>query len=140
MERGYRFGLYVGESEESSVKAIVDLFNITRPDNCRVADTQYLYIQALILAHRRLGNVNSRAADEFVKTYIGKPELDRRGFLNFRNALVDKKWLNKEGRSISLNEILGGVVAGWPFERIGELARFPIIRVKDDVATENPPQ
>lgn len=91
-------------TEESIVRTVIDINNVMRPEHKRIHGIEYAFFEALIYAQRELGTINSLSADNFVKRFVGKPNMSRKSFLIHRNALVEKEWLRKENSMYVLPE------------------------------------
>ena len=93
--------IYV-DTEQSVIRMMIDIRNISIPENFRIKDTEYAYFEALIYAQKELCTISTTSADLFVKKHLGKLDMSRRSFLNYRNSLLAKEWLKVNGKSVTL--------------------------------------
>jgi len=114
-------------TEESIIKTVIDLRNLTKPEEHRIRDTEYLFFEGCVAAQRELGTINSASADAFIKAYIGKPDLSRKMFLNYRNSLVEKEWLIAGHKTYSL--LPGFDLHGKKFKQSGVLTTVEVERL-----------
>lgn len=89
--------IYV-DDEASIVRTLIGFTNLKKPDHKKITGMEFRFFEALVFAQKEFGTINSLSADNFVKEYVGKPDMIRKSFRTYRNALVEKGWLanNKE--------------------------------------------
>lgn len=110
-----------------------------RPEEERIKDTEYLFFEALVIAQKKFGTINSTSADLFVKEYLGKPKMSRRSFLNYLNDLSVKKWVIEHNKkSFSLPP--GFDLHGKKFKESGVILVVEVERIisENGMDRENP--
>lgn len=89
-------------SDTGVIRFFIDLYNSIKPLEERIDNTDRDFLEALVMAYRELGTINSLACDDFIRKYLDKPTLSRRSFRNYRSILTDKKWLVQQGRQYEI--------------------------------------
>lgn len=117
---------------------MVDLSNVVRPREQRIQDTEYRFHEALIMVNWQLGTITSSTAETQIKAYLGKPDMAARSFRNYRNSLLEKKWLRRDGKQIKL--LPNFDLHGKRIRAQGEIATVMITIAKDNnvLDTDNP--
>ncbi len=84
------------------------------------------FFEGLVYAQKTLGTINSISADNYVKEYVGKPDMQRKSFRTYRNALVKKGWVLNNREAYTLPK--GFDLHGRAFKSSGVLATFELVR------------
>lgn len=97
-----RAGTVIVNDDLGVIRFLIDLSNFMRLEEDRIDNTDKKFFEAMVMAYRELGTINSAACDDFIRVYLDKPTLSRRSFRNYRTSLHEKKWLKKVGRQYEI--------------------------------------
>lgn len=97
-----RAGKVTVDDDLGVIRFLIDLSNFLKLEEDRIDNTDKKFFEAMVMAFRQLGTINSTACDDFIREYLNKPTLSRRSFRNYRTILAEKKWLKKIDRQYEI--------------------------------------
>lgn len=124
------------DSDESIIRVMIDFRNFLQPKGKKISDLLYKLFEGFVYSQRELGAVSTTSADAFVTNHIGKPTMSRKSLGSYRNELIKRGWLLRDGTSFKLPAEFD--LHKRPFKKRGEIGQLlAVIERIGDLEREN---